>query len=117
MTRSRGIGGGMVLVAALLVSVPATAQDAARVERGMKVYVSQKCNVCHSIAGKGAKKGPLDDVGSKLSEDEIRQWIINAPEMTKKTKATRKPVMKNYAHLPKDDVEGLVAYMVSLKKG
>jgi hypothetical protein len=36
--------------------------------------------------------------------------------MTKKTKATRKPPMKNYAHLPKEDVEAMVAYMVSLKK-
>ena len=116
MTRSKGIGVGMLLAAALLLRVPATAQDKDRVEQGMKVYVAQKCNVCHSVEGKGAKKGPLDGVGSKLSEDEIRQWIVNAPEMTKKTKATRKPVMKNYAHLPKDEIEGLVAYMASLKK-
>ena len=94
----------------------AYAQDQAKVDHGVKVYAATKCNVCHSVAGKGAKKGPLDGVGSKLSEDEVRQWIVNAPEMTKKTKSTRKPVMKNYAHLPKDDVEALVAYMMSLKK-
>jgi hypothetical protein len=35
--------------------------------------------------------------------------------MTAKTKATRKPDMKNYA-LPKEDVESLVAYMGTLKK-
>lgn len=92
------------------------AQDKAAIERGQKVYAANKCHTCHSIAGKGAKKGPLDEVGSKLSEDEIRQWIVNAPEMTKKTKATRKPLMKNYAHLPKEDVDGLVAYMLTLKK-
>lgn len=94
----------------------AEAQDTAKIERGQKVYAAQKCNLCHSIAGKGAKKGPLDEVGSKLSEDDIRQWIVNAPEMTKKTKALRKPVMKNYSQLPKEDVDGLVAYMQSLKK-
>ena len=32
----------------------------------MKVYEQQKCSVCHSIEGKGNKKGPLDGVGSKL---------------------------------------------------
>jgi hypothetical protein len=36
--------------------------------------------------------------------------------MTKKTKSTKKPVMKNYAKLPKEDVDGLVAYMMTLKK-
>jgi hypothetical protein len=35
--------------------------------------------------------------------------------MTAKTKAPRKPEMKNYT-LPKEDLEALVAYMASLKK-
>jgi mono/diheme cytochrome c family protein len=100
-----------------LLSISLSAQDAAAIERGQKVYVSQKCNVCHSIAGKGAKKGPLDGVATKLSTDELREWIVNSIEMTKKTKATRKPPMKNYSHLAKEDVEGLVAYLGTLKKG
>jgi mono/diheme cytochrome c family protein len=93
-----------------------SAQDKAQIEQGMKVYATEKCSVCHSIEGKGAKKGPLDRVGARLTEDEIRQWIVNAPEMTKKTKATRKPPMKNYAHLSTDDVGALVAYLQTLKK-
>lgn len=36
--------------------------------------------------------------------------------MTKKTKATRMPPMKNYTQLPKEDLDALVAYMASLKK-
>jgi mono/diheme cytochrome c family protein len=106
--------GAMVLGAGLSANV--SAQEKAAIERGQKVYAAQKCHTCHSIEGKGAKKGPLDGVGSKLTEDEIREWLVNAPEMTKKTKATRKPIMKNYAKLPKEDVDGLVAYMLSLKK-
>lgn len=105
-----------VMICGVVTGATAQAQDQAQIERGVKAYAANKCNVCHSIAGKGAKKGPLDEVGTKLSADEIREWIVNAPAMTKKTKATRKPVMKNYAHLPKDDVDGLVAYMSSLKK-
>jgi mono/diheme cytochrome c family protein len=101
---------GVVLVAA----GNAAAQGA--VERGQKVYAAEKCSVCHSIGGTGNKRGPLDEVGSKLSGDELRQWMVNAAEMTAKTKATRKPVMKSYAHLPKDDVDALVAYMQTLKK-
>jgi mono/diheme cytochrome c family protein len=101
---------GVVLVAA----GNAAAQGA--VDRGQKVYAAEKCSVCHSIGGTGNKRGPLDEVGSKLSADELRQWIVSAAEMTAKTNATRKPVMKSYAHLPKEDVDGLVAYMQTLKK-
>ena len=94
----------------------ASAQDKAQIERGMKVYAEQKCSVCHSIAGKGNAKGALDNVGAKLKADEIREWIVNAAEMTKKTKAERKPPMKAFANLPKEDVDALVAYLQSLKK-
>jgi mono/diheme cytochrome c family protein len=112
----RVTSGWAVMICGVLTVATAQAQDKAQVERGVKVYAANKCSVCHSIEGKGAKKGPLDGVGSKLSADEIREWLVDAPAMTKKTKATRKPVMKNYAHLPKEDVDGLVAYMSSLKK-
>jgi mono/diheme cytochrome c family protein len=100
----------------LLPTERAFAQDKAQIERGMKVYADQKCSVCHSIAGKGNVKGALDNVGGELKPDEIREWIVNAVEMTKKTKAERKPPMKSYAHLPKEDVDALVAYLQSLKK-
>jgi mono/diheme cytochrome c family protein len=103
---------GFVLVAA----GAASAQDATQIERGMKVYTEQKCSLCHSIAGKGNTKGSLDGVGSKLSADEIRQWMVNPAEMTKKTKAERKPPMKAYPNLPKEDLDAIVAYMLSLKK-
>ena len=96
-----------------LVATAAYAQDAAR---GQKVYTEQKCNLCHSIAGKGNAKGSLDGVGTKLKEAEIREWIVDPKGMTAKTKAERKPFMKAYPNLAKDDVEALVAYMMSLKK-
>ena len=99
--------------------VPATSlagQDKDLVAKGEKLYAASKCSTCHSIAGKGNKKGPLDEVGSKLKPEEIRQWLINPQEMTVKTKSTRKPPMSSYAKLAKEDIEALVAYMQSLKK-
>ena len=90
----------------------AGAQD--QVARGAKVYADQKCAVCHSIAGKGNAKGPLDSVG-KLPPADIRAWIVDAAGQTAKTKAARKPAMKNYT-LPNEDVDALVAYLSTLKK-
>jgi mono/diheme cytochrome c family protein len=105
-----------VLGALSVFAASSSAQDAKQIERGMRVYADQKCAACHSIAGKGNPKGPRDDVGSRLSADEIRQWMVNPVEMTEKTKAERKPPMKAYPNLPTNDLDALVAYMVSLKR-
>ena len=92
----------------------AAAQDP-KVARGEKLFAEQKCALCHSIGGKGNKKGPLDGVASKLKNEEVREWIVDAKGMTAKTKATRKPEMKAYT-LPKEDVEALAEYLMTLKK-
>jgi mono/diheme cytochrome c family protein len=107
-----------IVMMVLAFGSPATAraQDKALIERGIKVYADQKCSVCHSIDGKGNAKGPLDSVGLRLSADDVREWMIHPAEMHKKTKAERKPFMRAYPNLPKDDLDAIVAYMLSLKK-
>ena len=105
----------IVLGVLLVVSVSAAAAADDSAAKGQQVFTAQKCSLCHSIAGKGNAKGSLDGIGGKLKPDEIRMWIVDAKAMTAKTKATRKPVMKEFA-LPKDDVDALVAYLGSLKK-
>ncbi len=104
----------MALTIGLGIPAATAAQDA-KVTKGAEVYAAQKCALCHAIGDKGNKKGPLDGVGSKLSAADIRQWMTDAKAMTAKTNATRKPDMKSYA-LPNDDLDALVAYVVSLKK-
>lgn len=106
----------LTVIVLALSAGSAAAQDKAPIEKGMKVYTDQKCSVCHSIDGKGNGKGPLDSVGLKLKAEEVREWIVTPAEMTKKANAQRKPAMRAYASLPKDDLDALVAYMMSLKK-
>ncbi|HUL75220.1 MAG TPA: cytochrome c [Vicinamibacterales bacterium] len=108
----------IALTAAGILALASTAfaQDAALVAKGKQVYADQKCSICHSIAGVGNTKGPLDDVGSRLKAEDIRAWIVTPKEMTQKTKAPRKPEMKAYPALPKADLDAVVAYMLSLKK-
>lgn len=102
------------LAAAMAMSGLAVAQDAAK--RGQEVYTAQKCQVCHSIAGKGGKASPLDGVGGKLSADDIRQWITHPKDAAAKAKSTKKPPMQDkYGNLPAADIDALVAYMQTLK--
>ena len=111
-------GGGHFLIAvaaalSLMTPPPAMAQDAAK---GEGVYNAQKCSVCHAVAGKGNKQNPLDGVGAKLSADDIRAWIVDPIAMAAKASSTKKPPMpKKWANLPAADLDGLVAYMQSLK--
>ena len=100
-----------------ILSVAGTASAAANDARdkGEAVFTAQKCALCHSVGGKGNPKGSLDEVGSKLTADEIHAWIIDAKGMTTKTNAARKPAMKAYT-LPKEDVDALVAYLSVMKK-
>ena len=107
----RSIVLGLLIVVG--VAFAASAQDAKA--KGEQVFTAQKCSLCHGVAGKGNAKGALDDVGSKLKADDIRQWIVDAKGMTAKNQTTRKPEMKAYS-LPKEDVDALVAYLSSLKK-
>ena len=104
----------MALMVGLAIPAAVAAQDA-KVAKGAEVYTAQKCAICHSIGDKGNKKGPLDGVGAKLKPAELREWMTDAKGMTAKTKATRKPDMKAYA-LPADELDAIVAYMMSLKK-
>jgi mono/diheme cytochrome c family protein len=117
-TLSRTVLAAVAFAFAGAVSAPPTlaGQDDAQIKKGEQVYKAQKCSTCHSIAGKGSKKGPLDGVGTKLTADEIREWIVNPTEMTKKTESKTKPPMPNkYAKLPAGDIDALVAYLASLK--
>ena len=107
------LGLAFTTVALIGLAVSASAQDA-KVQQGMKLFVDQKCSLCHSVAGKGNAKGALDNVGAKDSADELRQWLADSKGMTAKTKSTRKPEMKQYT-LSKEDTDALVAYLQTLK--
>lgn len=117
-TFGRSVLAALALAFVGAVSAPPTLarQDDAQIKRGQQVYAAQKCSTCHAIAGKGNKKSALDGVGKKLTAEEIREWIVNPTEMTKKSGSTAKPPMPNkYSKLPAEDIDAMVAYLASLK--
>jgi mono/diheme cytochrome c family protein len=104
---------GVTVGAAIACSAAmVTAQD--KVEQGAALFTSQKCVLCHSAAGKGNKKGPLDDAGKRLKSEDIRAWLTHPEEMREKTKATRTPAMKD-PKLTAEQVDALVAFLLAQK--
>lgn len=74
------------------------------IERGRSVFIAQRCQRCHSLHGEGNTRSPLDGVGDRLPERDIRQWII-APK-------TMKPSITKRAYkLSAEDLDALVAYL------
>jgi len=115
--KSNRIVGLMVfaLMGSTMTARGAEAQ-AAPANGGGVVFAAQKCSMCHGLDGKGNQKGALDDVGTKLTADQIRQWIVNPTEMAAKAQAVRKPAMKAYPNLSEEDLDALVAFLHSKKK-
>ena len=56
----------------------------------------------------------MDDIGGKLTPEEIREWILDPVAMAAKNKKDRKPPMKKKA-VSNEEVDALVAYLSTLK--
>lgn len=76
---------------------------------GRATYEEQRCAACHSIAGEGSPRYPLDGVGSRLTHEEIRLWIVDPQEISP---GVRKPAFDD---LEPEALRGLIAFMESLE--
>jgi len=102
-------------VAVTVFGVGLGAQDAKKVAMGKDLYQKYACEKCHQIAGKGSKISPLDGVGTKMTADEIKQWIKDPDSMT--AKLAKKPAAKmKKIEMPDPEVDAIVAYLQTLKK-
>lgn len=100
---------------ALALTMGADGVDVALLARGREVVLANDCLRCHSIAGEGSPRSPLDGVGSRLSETEILHFAI-ADEAVQDDLAPRAIAAKRvYAELPQDDLQAMVAYLATLK--
>lgn len=82
--------------------------SAAVIARGRAVWAEQRCRACHSIEGQGNSRSVLDGVGSRLTEKEIRLWIVAPQQMNSK-------VAKRPYKMPDADLDALVAYLMATK--
>lgn len=102
-------------VTPIAVAGQTTKIGAPALTRGAAVYAARKCASCHGLDGKGNQKSPLDFVGTKMTAEEIRLWIVDPVDMAKRTEPPRKTVMKPYK-LPAADLEALVAFLAAKTK-
>ena len=86
-----------------------------RIEAGKQVYQQQNCSRCHSIAGEGNPRNPLDNIGEKRSAEELRDYITGADRLQKIISERSLKLKQRYRLLPADELDALIVYMQSLR--
>ena len=90
------------------------AADQALIESGKRVYAEQGCARCHSIAGRGSDRSPLDGVGARLSAEELKSWIVTPKEQAPQTAGSFRARHAN-RNLARPELDALVTYLRSLR--
>ena len=112
--------GTVVVVGALTyfgtVQVPPGTRQApagspqALVDRGQELFVSNHCQGCHVVAGRGTQFGPeLTHVANRYTADTLAKLIRNP------TSVNPKAGMPAFDTLSDDDLKAIVAYLMTLK--
>lgn len=95
--------------------LPIEAIDQQAIEKGKAVYEAEFCATCHSIAGQGHERHPLDGVGARLRADEIHLWIAPSDELESKLPDRVYKTKQRFHELSADELDALVQYMRSLR--
>ena len=91
------------------------AGEAADSARGRVVFRERTCERCHSVAGVGSPRYPLDGVGSRRTAPELRAWTIAASVVADSLSPSAARAKRGYAELPAADMNALLRYLASLR--
>jgi mono/diheme cytochrome c family protein len=94
---------------------PTPVVPAAEIERGREVYAQHNCATCHSIAGEGNPRNPLDGIGVAWSPRELEAWITGAGAAAEILPSGIVKRKQRYQSLTREDMNALIAYLSSLK--
>lgn len=106
-----------VALPAIVASEPITNQSPAAVtiDRGRTIFGQQGCASCHSVAGAGNPRYPLDNIGSRMQVDDLREWVTGTGPATNRLSSAVTRRKQRYRNLPEDDMGSLVLYLSSLQ--
>lgn len=83
--------------------------------RGREVFRALGCERCHSVAGTGSPRYPLDGVGARRSSAELLAWTVAEPAVRDSLSPSAVRAKRRYEDVPQADMDALVRYMASLR--
>jgi len=89
--------------------------DAVAAAKGRAIYEREMCAACHSVAGEGNTRHPLDAVGARLSPEDLRMWIAPPPAMESKFPPAAYHAKQQFHELPASELDALADYLRSLQ--
>lgn len=89
--------------------------DPAAIAAGMALYEAQGCALCHTIAGEGDGAYPLDGVGTRLNDAQVRHFIAPTPDIQSKFPGPMFEMKQAYHSLTDAELGALAAYVRSLR--
>ena len=84
--------------------------------RGRIVYEQNSCARCHSIAGVGSPRYPLDGVGARRDTASLRAWTIGSPEVADSLSPASLRTKQGFATIPARDLGALVDFLARLRE-
>ncbi len=88
--------------------------EEARFARGRQLFFTEGCSGCHSVAGEGNPRGPLDGVASRRNREQLRDFAFGTGSASE-TLPRRVVIAKSvYAELAEEDREALISFLESL---
>lgn len=84
------------------------------VARGRQVFEAQNCMRCHSVAGEGNPRSPLDHAAAELDGAQLLAFTVGAESVANELAARTLAAKRAYQQLPAEDLDALVAYLQSL---
>lgn len=78
---------------------------------GRSLFETQHCGTCHSFAGVGNPRLPLDGIGQKMSDQEMQNWITGSGAATNTLSAFIIKRKQGYKEMPEEQMRLLIAYL------
>jgi len=113
LTQGAGAGQGTRAEPNTSVVAPSGKTTAVDVQKGAELYQAQGCAACHKINGQGGAAGP--DLSDEADKGRSADWL--ATQMQNPKAHNPDSIMPAYPSLSQEQVESLVAYMLSLRAG
>ena len=88
-----------------------TVIDAQLIEQGRKLYQEQSCAMCHSLAGEGNPRSPLDDIATRRTVEELRDWITGSDKLKDSLSSSTKRIKQKYQSLSDHELDALISYL------
>ncbi|HRP25555.1 MAG TPA: cytochrome c [Thauera sp.] len=82
--------------------------------RGRVVFDRNRCANCHSVAGEGNPRYPLDGVGARRTRAELHDWVVGAAALEAVLPSSAYRRKQQYQAMPDDELDALLTYLQSL---